>query len=43
MKKVLLELCVLLLTISGFAQNKNIAYQDETVRFTVVTDGVILL
>lgn len=43
MKKVLLELCVLLLTISGFAQNKNIAYQDETVRFTVVTDGVIRL
>jgi hypothetical protein len=23
------------------AQNKNIAYQDETVRFTVITDGVI--
>lgn len=43
MKKVLLALCVLLLTISGFAQNKNIAYQDETVRFTVVTDGVIRL
>lgn len=43
MKKVLLALCVLLLTISGFAQNKNIAYQDETVRFAVVTDGVIRL
>ena len=41
MKKTFSALCFLLLAFSGFAQNKNIAYQDETVRFTVVTDGVI--
>lgn len=41
MKKSFSVLCFLLLIFSGFAQNKNIAYQDETVRFTVVTDGVI--
>ncbi len=39
-------LCAVLLSISGIlsAQTaRNIAYEDETVRFTVITDGVIRL
>lgn len=40
-KKTLLSLSFLLLASWGFAQNKNIAYQDDNVRFTVITDGVI--
>ncbi|MCQ2319756.1 MAG: glycoside hydrolase family 31 protein [Bacteroidales bacterium] len=43
MKKMFLFACLLILVANGFTQNKNIAYQDETVRFTVVTDGVIRL
>ena len=40
--KKLLTLSLLMLMAFGLqAQNKNIAYQDETVRFTVITDGVI--
>ena len=31
----------MLLAVGLRAQNKNIAYQDETVRFTVITDGAI--
>ena len=42
MKKILFTLAFV---IAGFitaqAQSKNIAYQDETVRFTIITDGVI--
>ena len=40
--KKLLTLSLLMLMAFGLqAQNKNIAYQDETVRFTVITDGAI--
>ena len=40
--KKLLTLSLLMLMAFGLqAQNKNIAYQDETVRFTVITDGTI--
>ena len=31
----------MLLAVGLRAQNKNIAYQDETVRFTIITDGAI--
>ena len=41
MKRFLAALLFTLLTISLNAQNKNIAYQDANVRFTVITDGVI--
>ncbi len=43
MKRFLAALLFTLLTISLNAQNKNIAYQDANVRFTVITDGVIRL
>ena len=41
MKKVFTFSLLLLMAFSLYAQNKNIAYQDETVRFTVITNGVI--
>ena len=43
MKKLLTLSLLILLAYGLRAQNKNIAYQDETVRFTVITDGVIRL
>lgn len=43
MKKFLSLSLLILLAFSMKAQNKNIAYQDENVRFTVITDGVIRL
>ena len=42
--KLLLSALLSLMAISISAQeNKNVAYQDECVRFTVITDGVIRL
>ena len=41
MKKLLTLATLVLLTIGLKAQSKNIAYQDATVRFTVITDGTI--
>ena len=41
MKKLLTLSLLILLAYGLQAQSKNIAYQDETVRFTVITDGVI--
>ena len=41
MKKLLTLSLLMLLAIGLPAQSKNIAYQDETVRFTVITEGVI--
>ena len=41
MKKLLTLSLLMLLAVGLRAQNKNIAYQDETVRFTVITDGAI--
>jgi hypothetical protein len=41
MKKLLTLSLLTLMAFGLMAQNKNIAYQDETVRFTVITDGVI--
>ncbi|MBR4467866.1 MAG: DUF5110 domain-containing protein [Bacteroidales bacterium] len=41
MKKFLTLSLLMLLAFGLHAQSKNIAYQDETVRFTVITDGVI--
>ena len=41
MKKLLTLSLLMMLAIGLPAQNKNIAYQDETVRFTVITEGVI--
>ena len=41
MKKLLTLTLLTLMALGLRAQNKNIAYQDETVRFTVITDGVI--
>ena len=43
MKKLLTLSLLMLLTFSLHAQSKNIAYQDENVRFTIITDGVIRL
>ena len=43
MKKLLTLSLLTLLAFSLHAQSKNIAYQDENVRFTVITDGVIRL
>ena len=43
MKKILTLSLLVLMALGLQAQNKNIAYQDETVRFTVITDGVIRL
>ena len=43
MKKLLILSLLALMTVGLRAQNKNIAYQDETVRFTIITDGVIRL
>ena len=43
MKKLLILFLLVLMTVGLPAQNKNIAYQDETVRFTVITEGVIRL
>ena len=41
MKKLFTLSLLILLAFGLQAQSKNIAYQDETVRFTVITDGVI--
>lgn len=41
MKRLLTLSLLMLLAVGLRAQNKNIAYQDETVRFTVITDGAI--
>ena len=41
MKKLLTLATLVLLAIGLKAQSKNIAYQDATVRFTVITDGTI--
>ncbi len=41
MKKLLTLTLLTLMALGLRAQNKNIAYQDETIRFTVITDGVI--
>ena len=42
--RLLLFSALSLLTVSLSAQqSRNIAYQDESVRFTVITDGVIRL
>ena len=43
MKKTLITfvLFALALPFTALAQNKNIAYQDDNVRFTIITDGVI--
>ena len=41
MKKLLILSLLMLLAFGLHAQNKNIAYQDETVRFTIITEGVI--
>ena len=41
MKKLLILATLVLLAIGLKAQSKNIAYQDETVRFTIITDGTI--
>ena len=41
MKRLLTLSLIMLLAVGLRAQNKNIAYQDETVRFTVITDGAI--
>ena len=41
MKKSLILSLLIVLALSLCAQNKNIAYQDATVRFTVITEGVI--
>ena len=43
MKKLLILFLLVFMTVGLRAQNKNIAYQDETVRFTVITEGVIRL
>ena len=41
MKKLFTLSLLILLAFGLQAQSKNIAYQDETVRFTIITDGVI--
>ena len=41
MKRLLTLATLVLLAIGLKAQSKNIAYQDSTVRFTVITDGTI--
>ena len=41
MKKLFTLSLLILLAFGLQAQSKNIAYQDESVRFTVITDGVI--
>jgi len=43
MKKLYFTLFLTLIAVSLNAQSKNIAYQDQNVRFTVITDGVIRL
>ena len=43
MKKLITLSLLMLLAVGLRAQNKNIAYQDETVRFTIITDGAIRL
>lgn len=43
MKKLITLSLLMLMAASLQAQSKNIAYQDENVRFTVITDGVIRL
>lgn len=42
MKNIFISLSLLLISVISAAQN-NIAYQDDHVRFTVITDGVIRL
>ena len=42
MKNIFISLSLLLISVISAAQN-NIAYQDDQVRFTVITDGVIRL
>ena len=43
-KMIKVLFCGLLLLAAGIVKAQdNVAYQDETVRFTVVTDGVIRL
>ena len=44
MRKTILSILTMCIAVIMAAQEKdNVAYQDATVRFTVVTDGVIRL